>query len=409
VALTIVASLTPAWPSSAANAASDPGITATSVATGQVDTLSGPVPGLFAGAEYGTKAYYAYVNSQGGVNGRKLLLNVQDDAFSAANYSAETAQLVKSSFALVGGFSLFDGSGVTSVDAAKIPDITSSLSVPRSTSQYNYAADPLVTGGARTGPLVYYKKAFGSAYQHVGTLYGNVATAEVQSQAVLSAMSSLGYKVSYTRVVSPFETNFLPDVLKMQASGVQMVYIVGMAVTQLADLAQDMRQQGFVPKVFSTNGVGYDQSYLKLAGAAANGMLTDQQSAMYLGQDARTVPAVALFDKWFYKVNPGKHIDTYALYGWTCAQLFAQALRAAGAQPTRASVLTQLNKITSFNANGLLAVGNPAQKVPETCWILVKVVNGRWQRTRPDPRTGYICKPGGFHYPPGYRPFVRSN
>jgi ABC-type branched-subunit amino acid transport system substrate-binding protein len=182
-----------------------------------------------------------------------------------------------------------------------------------------------------------------------------------------------------------------------------------MAVTQVADLAQDMRQQGFVPKVFSTNGVAYDQSFLKLAGSAANGMLTDQQSAMYLGQDAKTVPAVALFDKWFYKTNPGKHIDTYALYGWTNAQLFVQALRAAGPQPTRASLLTQLNKVTSFNANGLLATANPAQKRPELCWIMVKVANGNWQRTTPDPKSGFVCQPGGFHYPAGYTPFVRSN
>ena len=38
----------------------------------RVDHL-GPVPGLFEGAPIGVKAYFAYINSKGGVNGRKLL------------------------------------------------------------------------------------------------------------------------------------------------------------------------------------------------------------------------------------------------------------------------------------------------------------------------------------------------
>jgi ABC-type branched-subunit amino acid transport system substrate-binding protein len=390
-------------------AAADPGITATTVTVGQVDTLSGPVPGLFAGAKYGTEAYLDYVNRGGGVDGRKILLDAQDDAFSAANYTVETQQLVKQSFALVGGFSLFDSSGVPAINAARIPDVTLSLSSARSLDQYNYSPNPLVVGGAALGPLRYLKEADGDAYQHVGTIYTNVSTAEVQSQAVFNAMKSLGYQITYSRVVTPFETNFLPDVLQMKATGVQMVYIVGMAVGGVAELAQQMAQQGFVPKVFTTSGVAYDSSYVTLAGSAANGTLTSEGSAMYLGQDAHAVPAVALFDKWFRRVNAHAPIDTYALYGWTSAELFVQALRAAGPDPTRATLLAQLDKITDFSADGLMAPGNPADKVPPTCWMLVKVVDGRWVRAAPSPRTGFRCHPGGYYYPPGYKKFVRAH
>jgi ABC-type branched-subunit amino acid transport system substrate-binding protein len=389
-------------------AATDPGITSSTITVGQIDTLSGPVPGLFAGAKYGTQAYLSYINSQGGVNGRKIKLNAQDDSFSGANYASDAQSLVNQTFALVGGFSLFDSTATSIVTAAKIPNVAVSLT-SEGMSQYNYSPDPLIVGGSRLGPLTYYKKHFGDAYKHVGTIYTNVSTAAQQSQAVLSAMKSLGYQITYQRVATPFDTNFLSDVIKMRAAGVQMVYIVGLAVNQVADLAQAMGQQNFVPKVFSTNGVAYDSSYIKLAGSAANGTLTDQQSAMYLGEDAKSTPAVKTFDKWFHKVNPGKKIDTYALYGWTSAQLFVQALKAAGPNPTRTSLIAQLNKITSFNAGGLLANANPAQKVPEMCWIMVKVVNGKWVRTSPSPKTGFVCNPGGYHYPAGYKPFVRSN
>lgn len=393
----------------AAAATPQPGVTAHTIDVGQVDTLSGPVPGLFQGAKDGTEAYFAYVNSHGGVDGRKLVLNAQDDAFSGANYQTETQQLVKTSFALVGGFSLFDNAGVAAINAAKIPDITYSLTQSRETDQYNFSPGPIVNGGGRTGPFKYYKQHYGDAYLHVGTIDANVASAVQQANGVTNAMKSLGYKFDYSTTVSPFDTNFLPDVLKMQQAGVQMVYIIGLAVNQVADLAQNMQQQSFKPKVFSTNGVAYDSTYIKLAGSAANGTMTDMQSAMYLGQDAKTTPSVAQFDKWVKKVNPGAHYDVYGVFGWSSAQLFVQALKAIGPNPTRAALIAYLSKVTSFNASGLLETSNTAEKVPGTCWILVQVVNGQWKRVSPpSPKSGFQCKPGGYYYPPGYKSFVRK-
>ena len=383
------------------------GITASTVTVGQVDTLTGPVPGLFEGAENGTLAYFDYVNSQGGVNGRKIKLDVKDDTFSGATYVTDTQQLVSSDFALVGGFSLFDDAGVPAINAAKIPDITESLSQARGTDVYNYAPDPLIVGGAALGPLTYYKEKFPSAIKHVGTLFSNVATAEVQSEAELNAMKSIGYKVGYQRITGPLESNFIPDVLKMRAAGVQMVFIVGLAVTQVADLAQQMKQENFTPQVFATSGVAYDSSYIPAAGAAANGTYTALQTPLFLGQDAATVPAVTLLDKWVKKVSPSAHIDLYALYGWSSGELFVQALQAAGKNPTRTTLISALNKITLFNASGLLAPGNPAQKKPEQCWILATVSGGKWARTAPSPKSGFVCNPGGYYYPSGFKPFTR--
>ena len=56
-------------------------MTSTSVQVGNVSTLS---LGLFKGAQVGTQAYADYVNSTGGVNGRKLVVNGADDAFTGA-------------------------------------------------------------------------------------------------------------------------------------------------------------------------------------------------------------------------------------------------------------------------------------------------------------------------------------
>ena len=54
--------------------------------------------------------------------------------------------------------------------------------------------------------------------------------------------------------------------------------------------------------------------------------------------------------------------DLYTLFGWASAELFVQALKAAGPHPTRGAVMAQLKKITNFNANGLFGGSDPAAK-----------------------------------------------
>ena len=137
-------------------------------------------------------------------------------------------------------------------------------------------------------------------------------------------------------------------------------------------------------------------------GSAGNGTLVSTVTAMYMGQDAKVIPAVATFDKWAKKVDPQTQLDLYTLYGWINAQLFVQALKGAGANPTRASLEAQLNKITSFNASGLISPQNPAQKIPGQCWIVAEYDNGTWKRIAPDPKAGLRLQPGGF-YPSSYK------
>ena len=100
-----------------------PGVTATSVTVGQVDDLTAPLPGLFKGAEDGTEAYFDYIDSLGGVNGRMIHLDAQDSAYSDGTVAAATAAQIKSDFALVGGFSLDDAAEEPLVKAAGMPDV----------------------------------------------------------------------------------------------------------------------------------------------------------------------------------------------------------------------------------------------------------------------------------------------
>ena len=101
------------------------GVTTTSVTIGNVSTQ---VAGLFTGAVVGTEAYAAYVNSQGGVNGRKIVVSSVDDQFQGALNKQEVQTVLQSDFASVGGLSLEDSFSEPLIAANPgFPDITASL------------------------------------------------------------------------------------------------------------------------------------------------------------------------------------------------------------------------------------------------------------------------------------------
>ncbi|HEY1465850.1 MAG TPA: ABC transporter substrate-binding protein, partial [Acidimicrobiales bacterium] len=77
----------------AATPAATPGITAKTITVGSISDISAPIPGLFKGAKVGAQAYFNYINSQGGVNGRKIILDARDSAFSSGTVASEAQSI----------------------------------------------------------------------------------------------------------------------------------------------------------------------------------------------------------------------------------------------------------------------------------------------------------------------------
>ncbi len=109
------------------------------------------------------------------------------------------------------------------------------------------------------------------------------------------------------------------------------------------------------------------------------------------------------FLTWIQKAQPGFKADLYSFYGWINAELFVQALQAAGPNPSRGSVLQALRNITSFSGGYLVGTANPAKKASTNCYIIAHFVNGQIQRLDDPPvdgsAHGYRCDQPYF-YPP---------
>jgi ABC-type branched-subunit amino acid transport system substrate-binding protein len=381
-----------------AEAASTTGVTKNSITVGNVSIVSGPVPGLFEGASIGTKAYFDYINStKGGVNGRKLMVNGVDDAFSGETNRTETQDAVASDFGLVGSFSLFDSYGCKALaQNPGVPDVSVTLDPVTNALPNVFSAQPLAVGSG-LGPLQYYKKHFPKDTT-VGTIVSNVQTSLSQWTGQKAALEHEGYHVAYVRDVGPTETDFTTDVISMRNDNVNAVDLTAVDWQVGAEFVQNAAAQGWHPGLIFSAGPIYADQFVSHAGgpAATNGIQIGQAQALYLGQDANTIPADKLFLSYVKKVSPSWTPDLFTLYGWASAALFVQALQGAGTNPTRGSVLTQLKKITSFNAGGLIAPANPAQKKPASCYVMMQIKNGNYVRTQPA-KSGFSCDSTYFY------------
>jgi ABC-type branched-subunit amino acid transport system substrate-binding protein len=371
--------------------ATDVGVTADSITVGNVSILTGPVPGLFAGAVNGVDAYFAYQNSQGGVFGRQLKMQASDDQFNCGTNKAVTEDDINKVFAFVGSFSLFDNCGAEALAAhPDVPDIHNALSHDAQVLANNFPPQPLRKGSS-LGPFQYIKDKAPDVIQLGGSLVGDVQSAKDSWDGISAAMGSLGYKFPYVRTYEPTETDFTADIVRMRSAGVQLLVLVAADVKTMARVVAAAAKQNWHPKVTLLGASAYDATLLPLAGAdALEGAYLYLPTAMYLGEDAATVPEVALFDQWLKNTHPDANPDLFAVYGWASARLFVQALQAAGPQATRASLTSALQAITSFNSEGLLATGNPAAKGPPTCYIMVQVHSGTFARLD-DPPNDFRC------------------
>jgi ABC-type branched-subunit amino acid transport system substrate-binding protein len=378
------------------------GLTANSVSVGNVSTLEF---GLFKGAAVGTEAYADYVNSTGGINGRKLVVDSGDDQYSGAPNKELTAADVQKDFAMVGGFSLQDSFGATVLAAnPQVPNVTVSLSQSANDLPNTFSPSPSV-GGWQLGPLVFFKNKFPNAITHTAALIANEPSATDKWTAEKAAMASVGYKVVYDPTFDITQTDFNQNVIAMKNDGVKILFLEQMPENYAAAVVKALNQQDFHP-VLVLGGSTYSEQLVPDAGGAAaiDGSYMEQNTALYLGEDASTIPSVNTFLTWVQKASPGFHADLYTLYGWMSGELFGQALKAAGSHPSRGQVLQQLDKITAFNGKGLVTTANPAKKLPGNCYIIAKIVNGKFQRYEDPPVSsstgGFRCDQPYYYYPP---------
>ena len=203
-------------------------------------------------------------------------------------------------------------------------------------------------------------------------------------------MKAAGFKIVYDHGVGPFDTNFLPDIIAMKNKGVKMFFSTELPDNYAATLAKQFQQQNF--KAINIEGRPTRANCSSWRARRPTTCTSSRAYALYLGQDAKTGAGRSAF----------RHMDEE---GRLQPQLrdrvrlrldVGRALRPgaqSGRQPAHAvGLIAALNKVTFFNAGGLVPPSNPAQAIPSGCFLLAQVQNGRssgsHRRLRPGSTAG---------------------
>lgn len=368
--------------------ATDVGVADDSVTVGSVATVGGPVPGLFTNVQGGVKAYFAYINgTQGGVCGRKLNLLTADDRLDAGVNRSATETLMPQVLAFVGSYSVVDDGGASVLDGTGIPDIGSAIGARRASMATNFPMTPTEPSGQHNGSVgiwQYFAATYG--VRTVAIVWPAQGDARARGQAFVRDMQDAGLTVLTPHEVAITETNYTGVATKIKNDKADAVMTV-LEINGISRLAQAFEQVGYLPKVPYYGQQAYGGQLIALAGSAANGAILALNHSIV--EDAPNNPEAAAFAEWFSRVNPGADRDFFAIQGWIAGSMFVHALRAAGAQPTRAKVLEHLQTYTAFDADGFIAPINPAGKVPTPCFMVVTIENGQWKRL--EPASGFRC------------------
>jgi branched-chain amino acid transport system substrate-binding protein len=350
-----------ALPNAFAGTKTDPGITAKTVQIGGTFPLSGPASS-YAPIPVGMKAYFSYVNAtrgpdhKRGVRGRQILWKYYDDAYNPSQTVQLTQQLVQQDhvFALVGGLGTSQQEAVRAFcNQQKVPQIYVSSGATEFGSQQStypwtigwqpdYQAESAVYGRYIAANLPSAK--IGVLYQNDD--FGKDYIAGLQSGLTKSHQS----QIVATRGYEPTDTSVTSQLLDLRAAGVDTLLIAALPTPTIIAYAT-MAGIGWKPANIFTTSVAATSTFLPIAVSKAGAAEVNGTISTYYTKDPANPSwandaGMKLYMKIMAKYAPSADPKNgNYLYGMAKAYTFVQALRAAGPNPTRESLMAAVLKM----------------------------------------------------------------
>jgi ABC-type branched-subunit amino acid transport system substrate-binding protein len=291
------------------------GINNTTINLANASDISGPVPGLFTGAQQGLKAYVQYFNSTvpNGICGRKLTLENLDSQTSSNGDQQAATSACGNAFAMVGSMSAFDDGGAQTVQRCGIPDLRAAATEQGRINVPNvFGAMSLNARYIPTEPPTYYKQHFPTQTQHAAMLWLAAGAAQLNGQNEMNGFTQAGMKFVYHSGISVETINYSTYVAAMQSKGVQWVEFVG-AIQYAVRLAQAMAQQNFHP-VFVLDPEFYDPSFVATGGSAVNGVHIWANQVPF--EQVGSNPEMQKYEQWLAATSPGAKPNYFGMFAW---------------------------------------------------------------------------------------------
>jgi branched-chain amino acid transport system substrate-binding protein len=387
----------------AANTASDVGVTPTTITLGYITSVTGDSSSNFADGVQGAEARIDEQNAQGGVNGRKLVLDTVDDQSTPAGASTAAHVLVqqKKVFGVI-PYSAFTFGAAPYLAQQGIPVTGYGFDGPEWASPadsnmftYQPAVDTNIAG------QYFGYDFYGKFLQQVGVTkvagmaYGISTSSQDSIHALFTSAAMHGISQCYANYSVPFGgVDFTAAALAIKSAGCNG--IVGSFVDSSDVAMSTAAKQGGInaKQLYFT---GYDQT--TLASSANQQAYDGDYFSNYVDLDP-SLPSNAAMYAAFAKYIPGYKagLPDFGLLGsYISTDLMIKGLESAGQNPTRKSFITNLHQVTNYTAGGILpsaisfaGFGTPAMVPTTSCEYFFQLSNGKFVDAAPG-GTGAVC------------------
>jgi ABC-type branched-subunit amino acid transport system substrate-binding protein len=344
---------------------------------GQSAPLSGPSAML--GQEYreGALAYFAEVNRQGGIHGRRLKLLSLDDRYEPPLTLRNTRQLIERDKV----FALFGYVGTPTVKAV-LPLVESQqipLIAPLTGAQllrqphrpmvfnlrasYHMEIDRMVNDLVRSGR------------HRIAVVIQNDAFGQDGLNGALKALKRNGLKPVATASVERNSTQTEGAARTVQRANANAVVIVA-AYPSSASFTREMNRQGSTAQLMNVSFVGTSALRASLKGQEASGIgVTQVVPFPWNGR----VPVVREYQRLMRREQVKPHFGFSSMEGFLAAKMTVEGLRRAGPAPTRQRFVAALETMRNVDLGGFRVHLSPMDHNGSSYVDLTILGSQRWE------------------------------
>jgi branched-chain amino acid transport system substrate-binding protein len=377
-------------PGALASSSSDPGITSTTILLGGTSPLTGPAA-AYASVARGAKAYFDYVDSKGGVAGRKIQYTYLDDGYDPAQTVQDVRQLVEQNKV----FAVFNTLG-TEVNLA-IRDYLNANKIPQL-----FAASGATTFGRDTAKYPW-TIGFQPSYQaegwvlgqylaktkkrgKIGVLFQNDDYGKDLLGGLKRGLQRSGVKVAAAQPYEVTAADVSSQVAKLKASGAKIFAIFATPKFAIQAFVYANRL-GWRPSVID-NAVSAASNIMLLASEGGKNRTVDGTVALNFLKDPadphwKRDPGMRLYRSIMSRFAKGANVnDVYHVYGMAVAYETVSLFKRMGANPTRAGLMAKARSLNDrsnpFLLPGVAVKTGPGDGFPIQQGQLQRWVKGHW-------------------------------
>ncbi len=363
----------------AALAQAQQGVTKDTITLGTIQDLSGPLAGFGKQVRLGMMLRVDEANEQGGVDGRKLELKVEDSGYDPKRAVLAAQKLVNQDkiFMMVGHIGTAQNMAAMPVQFAKnvinFFPVTAAREMyePFNRLKYSFAATYYDQIRLALPKLVKEKNA-----KKVCTIYQDDEfglEVERGGEAALKAMGTdYTEKTSFKRGA----TDFSSQVAKMKAAGCDFV-VLGTIIRETIGTIGEARKTGFNP-TFLGSSAAYTDLIHKLGGKAMDGLYaTMTVQNPYLDEASQPIRFWA--NKYKTKFNEDPTV--FSVYGYDIIDSFIRAAQKAGKNLTTDSFIKAMDTmvIPPDIFGSAEATFGPKKRLGSNLSRLSQIQDGKWK------------------------------